>query len=102
MPKGEPVPAPKKTTLLSVPATILVSVPAGARLIVDGTPTTSTSEFRTLVTPALEVGSTYVYTMTVEVVRDGQTMVQSQQVNVRGGETASVQFNFSTQGIASR
>jgi len=108
MPKGsEPLPDPKKKdkdkTPTAAPATIVVSLPAGARLIVDGAPTNSTSENRTLVTPNLEFGSTYVYTMRAEIVRDGQTVALVQQVNVRGGETSAVQFNFSTtQAVASR
>jgi uncharacterized protein (TIGR03000 family) len=101
MPKGEPVPAPKKAQV-SVPATILVSLPVGARLIVDGTPTTSTAAQRTLVTPGLEVGTNYVYTMRAEFVSEGRTLAQTQQVNVRGGETSTVRFDFSTQGVASR
>lgn len=103
MPKSEPVPAkPKASTQAFVPATIVVSLPNGARLTVDGTQTTSTSEVRTLVTPALEVGATYVYTLRAEVVNNGQTVGQTQTVTVRGGETSSVRFNFSTQGVASR
>jgi uncharacterized protein (TIGR03000 family) len=103
MPKSETVPAPKKGAVsLSVPATIVVSLPAGANLIVDGTPTTSTAERRTFVTPELEVGVTYVYSMRAELVRDGRTVVESQDVTVRGGETSTVQFQFSNQGVASR
>jgi uncharacterized protein (TIGR03000 family) len=96
MPKGEklPDPTPKKETRSAAPATIIVSVPAGARLIVDGAPTTSTTERRTLVTPNLQFGSTYYYTMRAEIVRDGQTVVQTQDVMVRGGETSTVQFQF--------
>ncbi len=101
MPKGEKIEAPKKASL-NVPATIVVSLPADARLIVDGTPTTSTSDRRTLVTPVLENGATYVYTMQAEVTREGRVMTQSQQVTVRGGETSNVQFNFSAQSVASR
>jgi len=101
MPKsGEPLPAPKagekKTS-----ATIVVSLPADARLIVDGNATTSTSDRRTLFTPALEVGSTYVYSMRAEIVRDGRTESQTQQVTVRGGEVSNIQFNFAS-GVASR
>jgi uncharacterized protein (TIGR03000 family) len=105
MPKGgEPVPPPKETKKVSVaaPATIIVNLPAGARLLVDGAPTTSVSETRTLVTPELEFGSTYVYSMRAELVRDGRTVVQTQDVNVRGGETSTVQFQFPAQGVASR
>jgi uncharacterized protein (TIGR03000 family) len=102
MPKGEKIEGPKKEVSINVPATIVVSLPADARLIVDGTPTTSTSERRTLVTPVLENGTTYVYTMQAEVTREGRVMTQSQQVTVRGGETSNVQFNFSAQSVASR
>jgi uncharacterized protein (TIGR03000 family) len=101
MPKGEKIEGPKKASI-NVPATIVVSLPADARLIVDGTPTTSTSERRTLVTPILENGTDYVYTMQAEVTREGRVMTQSQQVTVRGGETSNVQFNFSAQSVASR
>jgi uncharacterized protein (TIGR03000 family) len=100
IPKTEPLPNPKKAQI-AAPATIIVSLPAGARLSVDGTPTNSASEVRTLVTPNLEVGSTYVYTMRAEIVRDGQTVAQTQTVNVRGGQTSTVQFQF-PQGVASR
>ena len=103
MPKeGEKVPPPKKTTSLSAPATIVVSLPADARLIVDGTSTKSTSDRRTLVTPELEFGWTYVYTMRAEVVRDGRSLVETQDVTVRGGETSTVQFQFSNQTVATR
>ena len=84
------------------PATIVVTLPAEARLIVDGAATRSTSERRTFVTPALENGETYVYTLRAEVVRDGQTAVQTQEVIVRGGQTTDVSFNFASQGVASR
>lgn len=105
MPKGVPaekLDAPKSKTSLNVPATIIVSLPADARLIVDGSATTSTSDRRVLMTPVLENGSTYVYTMQAEVTREGRTMTQTQQVTVRGGETSNVQFSFGTQSVASR
>ncbi len=79
------------------PATILVSLPANATLTVDGNPTTSTSASRTLITPALEVGSAFVYTLRAEL--DGQVITQT--VQVRGGETLQAQFSFPT-GVATR
>lgn len=93
---------PKKTSATSAPATIVVSLPADARLLVDGAATTSTSDRRTLVTPELVFGSSYVYTMQAEVVREGRTMVETQQVTVRGGDVTNVNFNFSTQAVVSR
>jgi uncharacterized protein (TIGR03000 family) len=101
MPK-EKIPTPPAKTETSAPATIVVSLPADARLTVDGNATTSTSERRTLVTPDLEFGSTYVYTLRAEVVRDGRAVVETQEVTVRGGETTNVPFSFSSQSVASR
>jgi uncharacterized protein (TIGR03000 family) len=86
---------PKKVGSLA-PATIMVSLPANATLTVDGTPTTQTAAQRTLVTPALEEG-TFVYTLQAQF--DGQT--QTQQVQVRAGETSQAQFSF-PQGVVSR
>jgi uncharacterized protein (TIGR03000 family) len=83
-------------------ATIVVSLPADARLTVDGNATRSTSDRRTFVTPALESGMTYVYTLRAEVVVDGQTSVQTQDVTVKSGETSNVTFTFVPQGVASR
>ena len=101
-PKGEPVPDPKKTKVESdVPATIIVSLPADARLTVDGVATTSTSDRRTLVTPNLEVGTTYFYTMRAEIVVDGRTVSETQVVNVFGGQTTDVRFSF-PQTVATR
>ena len=47
--------------------------------------------------PSLETDSTYVYTLQVRV--NGQT--QTQQIQVRGGQTTQAQFSF-PQGVASR
>jgi uncharacterized protein (TIGR03000 family) len=96
-PVGPEVPKvmPKKVGSLA-PATIVVSLPANATLTVDGTPTTSTSAQRTLVTPALEDG-TYVYTLRAQF--EGQT--QTQDVQVRAGQISQAQFSF-PQAVVSR
>jgi uncharacterized protein (TIGR03000 family) len=99
MPK-EKVPTPPTKT--SLPANIVVTLPADARLTVDGNATSSTSEVRTFVTPALQTGSDYVYTLQAEVVRDGRTLTETQVVTVRAGETTNVPFSFSSQSVASR
>ena len=91
---------PKKTEV-EAPATIVVSLPAEARLIIDGNSTTSTSARRVFTSPALQPGQTYVYTLRAEIVRDGQTMSETQQVTVRAGEQTPVTFNMS-QAVASR
>ena len=87
---------------IDAPAVIQVTLPADARLTVDGYLTTSTSSNRTFVTPALPVGETFQYTLRAEVVRDGRTVVETQVVTVRGGEETSVPFNLSSDIIAAR
>jgi uncharacterized protein (TIGR03000 family) len=101
MPK-ESIPTPPAKTETSARATIVVTVPADARLTVDGNPTSSTSERRTFLTPALETGADYIYTIRAEVVRDGRSVIETQRVTVRGGETTNVPFTFATQTVASR
>ena len=84
------------------PATLVVILPAEAKLTVDGNATRSTSERRTFVTPALEPGANFVYSLRAEIVRDGQVAVQTQDVTVRSGQTTEVSLNFASQGVASR
>jgi uncharacterized protein (TIGR03000 family) len=97
MPKKKKAPSE-----VEAPAVIQVSLPADARLTVDGYVTTSTSANRTFVTPALPQGESFQYTLRAEVIRDGRTVVETQIVTVRGGEETSVPFNFSTGVIAAR
>jgi uncharacterized protein (TIGR03000 family) len=71
-------------------ATIVVSLPTDAKLTVDGQATTSTSDTRTFVTPALESGKDYSYTFNAEVVRNGVTLTKKLDVIVRAGEATRV------------
>jgi uncharacterized protein (TIGR03000 family) len=99
----EKVPAPgTETGLIEAPATILVTLPAQARLLIDGAATTSTSGTRLFVSPNLEPGRAYVYTLRAEMVRDGQTVAQEQRVTVRAGEQTRVPITFADAGVAAR
>jgi uncharacterized protein (TIGR03000 family) len=98
--KGEVIPPPKKGSQVAAPATIIVTLPADASLMVDGTATTSTSARRMFVSPMLEPESEYVYTLRAEIIRDGQTLSQEQRINVRAGQETVVPFNFATPGVA--
>jgi uncharacterized protein (TIGR03000 family) len=71
-------------------ATIVVSLPADAKLTVDGKATTSTSDTRVLVSPSLESGKDFVYNLRAEVTRDGQTQSVTRQVIVRAGQETRV------------
>jgi uncharacterized protein (TIGR03000 family) len=94
----EKVPAPKATekeeVAVPAPATIVVSLPAEAKLLIDDAATTSTSNLRVFASPSLEPGRDFYYTVKGELVRDGQTVTTSQQVKVRAGEETRIQLEF--------
>ena len=77
----------------AAPATVVVRLPAGARLTVDGTPTHSTGATRSFQSPPLEPGRTYHYTLEAEVVQGGQTLTVAREVAVRAGQDSEVRFN---------
>jgi len=81
---------PPTEAMLPTQATIVVSLPADATLKVDGMATRSTSGLRTFATPTLSPGQSYHYTLTAEVVRDGQTLTANQQITVRAGQITNV------------
>jgi uncharacterized protein (TIGR03000 family) len=81
----------------NAPAHVVVTLPEGARLLVEGQPTRQTGASRTFVSPPLEPGVNYTYELTAEVVRDGKSLAQTKNVRVRAGETTKV--DFSTLGV---
>jgi uncharacterized protein (TIGR03000 family) len=91
-PMAPAMPPPKTGAMLPAPATVVVSLPADATLKVDGFTTKQTTELRTFATPVLPAGQSFHYTLTAEVVRNGQTLTASQQVTVRGGLTSQVEL----------
>ena len=94
-PSVAPVVIPeKKMSQASAPATIIVRLPAEAKLTVDGNVTTSTSAQRVFVSPALEQGQEYFYTLTAEVVRDGKSASRTERIAVRAGEETNVNITF--------
>jgi len=104
-PAAEPVPAPapKKDDAKPAQALLQVTLPADATLTIDDAKTTSTTASRTFVTPALESGKVYYYTLKAEVVRDGKTMSAVQRVTVRSGETSTVSIEIpAATGVAQK
>jgi uncharacterized protein (TIGR03000 family) len=80
----------KKTGMVPAPATIVVSLPAEARLMIDETATASSSERRVFVSPELNPGQEYHYTLKAEWVRDGKPVVVSKQITVSAGNETAV------------
>jgi len=83
-------------------AILTVNLPADAKLAIDQTPTVSTSEVRKFQTPVLADGKEYYYTLTAEIVRDGQKLTTSQRVAVSSGRETAVSLQFPTATVASR
>jgi uncharacterized protein (TIGR03000 family) len=74
-------------------ATIVVRVPADAKVYFDDTLTEKSGSERSFVTPGLQPGQIFFYTIKAEVTRDGKALTQSQRVNVQAGQTTEVDFS---------
>src|SRR5262245_25498572 len=74
----------------AAPANIVVSLPAEAKLMIDGNATTSTGERRTFVSPTLEVGQEYYYTVKAEFKGE----VREERVTVTAGQDVNVKIEF--------
>ncbi len=115
MAPGAPVqPAPKKEETVkppkagegaasaAAPATIVVTLPADAKLMVDDYATTSASANRVFTSPVLEPGKEFSYTFKATIVRDGRELTTSRQVAVRAGEETRVTLEFPVASVAQR
>lgn len=74
------------------PATMSVTLPADAKLFIDGMPTRSTSARRWFISPPLDPGKSYGYAIKVEFMRDGKTVTVERDVTVKGGRDTPVSF----------
>jgi uncharacterized protein (TIGR03000 family) len=73
-------------------ARLIVTLPADAKLYVDGKPMRTLSERRVFHSPQLAPGQLYYYNLRAEVVRDGRTITREQRVVVRGGSVTQTSF----------
>jgi uncharacterized protein (TIGR03000 family) len=78
----------------SAPATIIINLPAEARLTVDGEATTSTSGRRVFLSPPLAQGSEYYYTINAEIMRNGQPVAVTRRVPVTPGRETRITLDF--------
>jgi len=86
----------------AAPATIVVNLPENARLSIDGEQTRSTSTRRVFVSPTLEAGKEYTYTLQAEFNQDGKPVTITRDVSVRAGKEVNVKLEASMGGVASR
>ena len=66
-----------------------ISVPADAKLYLQDQLMTVEGAQRRFVTPVIQAGETHLYTVKVEVVRDGKTLTKTAQTTVTPGQEAS-------------
>jgi uncharacterized protein (TIGR03000 family) len=88
------VPPPTAAAVATKPAkaTIVVRVPAGAKVFIEDRPTTQTGVERQFETAELQPGRSYTYAVRAEQDRDGRANTQTKSVTVRASETAEVTF----------
>lgn len=73
-------------------AMLIISVPAEAKVFLNGQATRSTGRVRSFNTPNLETGKNYSYEVRAELTRDGQTVTETRQVTFQAGGHVSVSF----------
>lgn len=105
-PEGERLKSPPKPSTEEAygtsRTTIFVSLPANAKLLIDGHATVSTSANRVFASPALEMGKDYYYTLEGELVRDGQIITASKTITFRAGQEVQVELEFPTTTVIER
>lgn len=71
---------------------VTVTLPAKAKLLVDGTDTLMTGGTHTFNTPALAKGQPFSYKFQAEIEKDGKMEVVTQDVSFKAGEAVTVDF----------
>ena len=84
------------------PASLVVRLPADARLTIDGGPTRSTGATRWYASPPLEPGQTFHYDLKAEVTRNGKRLTETRRVAVRAGQASAVTMAFTGQAVAAK
>jgi uncharacterized protein (TIGR03000 family) len=75
-------------------ARIVLNVPEDARVYLQDQRMTLTGPVRRFVSPQLQNGRDYLYTIRVEVDRNGETLTRTTEARVRGGRQVSVAVGF--------
>jgi uncharacterized protein (TIGR03000 family) len=96
VPQSKVAPAPKKVPPAPKKkddqARMTIQVPADAVVSLNGHQMTLTGKTRKFISPALPASNAYVYTVKVEIVRDGQTVSIEQKQIVRAGKNYELPF----------
>lgn len=80
------------------PVTIIVRVPAEATLELNGQKADGAGAERRFVTPPIEVGTKYPYTVKAVWTVNGKEQATEMKINITGGQTHEVQFTSAAAG----
>jgi uncharacterized protein (TIGR03000 family) len=92
-PANPPPAAPQSDMAAANQATVVVTLPADARLYADGQLIDQAGPVRTFRTPPLEPGKAYYYMLSIEVTRGGRTQRSEERVQLEAGKVARVSFS---------
>lgn len=85
------------------PAKLIVSLPAKAKLSINGASQKKSAQTRRVfVSPKLQSGRSFAYTVRAEVVRDGKPVVVEKRVTVRAGSQVKVNLKAPEASVAQR
>ncbi len=87
----------------SVETKLTVNLPEDAKVVLAGSSTTSTGAVRVFSTTTLADGAVWPnYTVQVSIDRNGQTLNKQQTIDLRGGESRDLTFDFDQEQVAAR
>lgn len=89
IPLPAPVPGVRPELPAPQPGKVMLDVPAGAVVFVNGNPISASAPY---VTPPLEAGRDYVYDFEVTVVREGRNLTRVQRLPIRAGATVRLSY----------
>ncbi|HEV3445217.1 MAG TPA: TIGR03000 domain-containing protein [Gemmataceae bacterium] len=87
------LPAGNQSRAQTAAAQVIVQLPADAKLTFDGHPTKSADAQRWFITPPLEFGKTFHYTLTADFRRGAEKVTLTKVIAVRAGQRTSVSLN---------
>jgi uncharacterized protein (TIGR03000 family) len=71
---------------------LTIIVPADAKLYIENQPTQLTGTRREFVSPRLEAGKDYIYTLKAEVESDGKRVTGTEELPVKAGDHKTIEF----------
>ena len=83
-------------------ARLAVSVPADARITVNGRSTRSMGDLRRYVSRGLQPGKEYRYEIRAQVTRDGQELDETKVVSIRASDQTQLAFNFNSAKVVAQ